>query len=252
MVTRCRLLITTLLVCALPGRVLADLITFSDSSFADADWSNSIVVDESTGGIATSSASRLVSGGNPDSFRNDLYTFPYGANPPETVRIANMNSSALFDPSSQGGIVSLSFSLDYNLMSQTGGSPGTQVGIALLQSSTYFLGPDLQSFSTMGSWQTLSGSVLTAADFSRIAGAGPSNPDFSGLGSVIQFGYGLGIGAGVGDPTLISSSFGVDNWSVELQSVPAPPAAWLLATALSGLGLRRFARVGAPTRADHP
>src|SRR5581483_6038097 len=140
-----------------------------------------------------STGNQALSGGNGGAFRNNNYSFPYGGNPPEGLRIADLMVSANYTPSVQGPIQSLSFSVDYNLISQSGGTPGSNIGIILLQNSTYYLGPDIQTISTMGTWQTYSLGGRAALDFSRVAGTGSLHPDFSGSGSLIQLGYELSI-----------------------------------------------------------
>jgi len=227
------------------GASNAGTITYSDGTFLNSNWTNSIIADTATGGASTSSALQIISGGNPGEYRRDSFVFKYGAHPPELVRIGDMLSGATFNPTASGAINSISFSLDYNLLQQSGGSPGTNVGLVMLQGSNYYSSQTMQTFFTQGTWTTFSLTGLNASNFTKIAGAGAANPDFSTSGAPIQFGYAITLGAGSGGATTISTLQGIDNFSVpvnytEVASVPEPSSLALLGVGAFLLGGRVY------------
>ena len=99
------------------------------------------------------------------------------------------------------------------------------------------------------SWTAVSADGLVASQFRRavadplLNGYDPNlNPDFSASGSVIEFGFSFGIGAH-GPTGSNFASFGVDNWSVDVNRasapVPEPGTLALTGVAACALLLRR-------------
>ena len=191
---------------AWPMQSRADTVRFSDTVFPNANWSATKFLDGSF------SAFQVATGGNPDQFRQTDQSM----NPGESIFVVHTNSSAVYNPSVNGalGTVNCSFNIKF-----VGGSTGTsQVAhrLALEQAGSFYFANDFvvalgPGNGQPGAWQSFSSSGLTSSDFSKLSGAGTL--DFSASGSPITFGYLTTNTAGV---TSISTSSGIDNWSVTL------------------------------------
>ena len=104
----------------------------------------------------------------------------------------------------------------------------------IVQSGTYYFGT--YSISTANVWVSRVFLGLTVSDFTKQAGTGPLNPDFSASGAAISFGYLTGNGSGVLN-AFSSTTSGVDNFiaSVNQLSAPEPAAAMIVMLGLAGL-----------------
>lgn len=216
----------------------AAALTLSDGTFLESNWNATEILD--TSGAASFSASQQIAGGNPDAFRQTQLSVPAG----QSIILDHVFSSGQYDPVAEGGIESIDFALDLRFV---GGSVGTsQVGYQLLlvQGSAHYtalattaiaLGP---GGGAPGAWVTSSFAGLISASFTRISSAGPDTPDFSAGGGVLQFGY---LTQNSSIDTAISTTSGIDNWSVVIHPAPEPSAGGLFGMALLGsfLALRR-------------
>jgi len=101
------MLTATVLACLIAVPALADLISFSDGTFNDADWS-STVTGIAGFGDGTSLATTESSDGNPDAYRRISLTV--AAN--QGVVNVQLFQNAVFTPSTQGAIQSVSLSYD--------------------------------------------------------------------------------------------------------------------------------------------
>ena len=192
------------LACSVLSR--ADTLKFSDTAFLNTEWNTTKLLDGSF------SAFQVGTGGNPGQFRQTDQSM----NPGESIILVHTRAAAVYDPSASGalGMVNGSFNVKF-----VAGSTGTsqvayrlalEQGDSLYMSSDYVvaLGP---GNGLPGEWQNFSLSGLTASNFSRISGSGTL--DFSASGAPITFGY---MTTNTANVTSVSTSSGIDNWSVTL------------------------------------
>ncbi len=214
-------------------------VTIADDTFLDSDWSPVEVLD--TSGAATFSAFQQTTGGFPDAFRQTTHSVPGGT---QSIILDHVFEGAQYDPAVDGTIASIDLSLDVRFI---GGSTGTsQVGhqLILIQGGTHYNALGTQAVAlgpgngAPGAWSSHAFSGLTASNFTRLFGGGPLAPDFSANGGPIQFGY-LTLNTSLS--IAIATTSGVDNWTVTIHPVPAPPAGLLLG--LGALAVWRRRRV---------
>jgi hypothetical protein len=152
----------------------------------------------------------------------------------------------VYDPTTQGSIVSISGSIDRGLF--VPGTPNNNAvfRLAIEQSGNIYFASIFNAVVVAdGTYHTLSGTGLTAANFGLFtaggfATPGSQHPDFT---QPFEFGYLTLFTANVG----AISSF--DNLSIEVTSTPLPAALPLFATGLGLIGLlarRRKQRHAAP------
>jgi hypothetical protein len=166
-----------------------------------------------------------------------------------TSSIDFVDSALSYDPHTQGAIASLGVSVDKQLsISYSGNSqlwPNDSFGAVIYQDGKYYV-----AHVTSGSYEftvpgtsdyvTLSGSGLTAADFSAFDFTTGTintsdNPNFAG--DTIEFGIGLrGVTPGC-NPCDATAQVNLDNVSFTVSPTPLPAALPLFATGLGVLGL---------------
>ena len=198
-------------------------VVFSNGTFAPGTWTAPQKV-----GNGSVSSSQVVAGGNPGEYlRVDHLNFSY------VPIVFHYPTGATYSPSVQGAIDTASWSI--NKIAILNFDPyGVAVAGALLQNGqTCF--PTLQLDSDI-SWVTLSGTSLTAADFSTRDNAS-AHPDFSATGSQIQIGF---VTANDNTNRTASRAAGFDNWPVtvnqsETSPVPEPSALLLPGSGLAGI-----------------
>jgi hypothetical protein len=196
----------------LEGRECPATVQFFDGTFNNSDWLATEVVDTVTGG-GTFTASQVATGGNPGSYR----AFSFSGNAPGDYMVGHLRIGATYNPSQQGAIAQINYSFDLNYFDA---GPGKVAPYALLlvQNGTHYESSFNSAESNM--WTTVQQTGLTSANFTRRAGPGPFNPDFSASGSVIQFGYYFGVMLTAG--TFVNEDSGLDNWSVTVDTVEPP------------------------------
>lgn len=201
----------------------AAMTTFSDTEFADVDWTASEILDTTPNDSFVFSAT-VAGNGNPGNRRfvsNQLNTPT-----PSSIASGHLRAGATFDPGQDGTLLSLDASMDG--ISQPGNPAGAMAYAVLLeQDGNFFRGITLPVQILNGAgWETTSATGLVEADF--IPFDGVSVLDLSNSGSVVAVGFSVSNGT-FGTPSI--NVGGVDNWSVTIHSDPPPPV-----PALGGLG----------------
>jgi hypothetical protein len=185
---------------------------FSDATFNGTDWGITNL-QVGTGGGGAASGLQANTGGNPGDFRRvfNVVMFNPGPSPTAGVFGIHLRTAAVYDPSSQGAIKTIDYSEDAILFS------GSQSwSPALMQGGAYYL-------------------PLPTSSFLQYPLFG-ANPDFSGSGGPITFGFVRG-SLTVGPPG--TAEGGIDNWFItvrphgEVTLTPVP--------GLSGVGIAALA-----------
>ncbi|MFA6046032.1 MAG: hypothetical protein WC718_13700 [Phycisphaerales bacterium] len=210
--------------------VASATVSYSDGTFS-LSGANSWAVE--TLGQGSASASQSASG-NPGTARQVNLTT--GGNGGDTIWAFSRFGSTTatrYEPANQGAILSLSWTIDARLTQ--GGGDGQALWLALKQGQLIYVA-DAHVTGSSGQWNTFGGSGILAADFARLDGQS-GTPDFSVAGAPIRFGFVNGNSTTGGS---YSTAALYDNWSVTVNTVPAP-ATCLLAGSLVMAGRRRRA-----------
>lgn len=208
------------------------VITFSDTDFADADWSTFELRDDTPNDSFVFSAARQASGGNPGAFRQ--VTHELSTPTASKIQSGHLLLSAVFDPGGNGTFSSLAFSFEGIGISGPAGAMG--FGLLLRQGMDFFTVGTPQVLNGQG-FQARVGTNLTAADFFAVNGG---ILDLSDSGAPVTFGFFASNGT-FGQPSI--NVGGIDNYSVSITTtspptaVPAPATLPLLATGLVGLAV---------------
>ena len=213
----------------------AGAVTFSDSTFADADWtSRQLIVTGASPSSpsATFSAGQVGSGGTPGAYREVTQTYN---GPNMVIVVAHMQNAAVYDPGVAGPVAGFNFSFDLNFFNYPGTccGPSFAVGYAAVikQGGNFYLGDSVVTVSA--SWVPFAIADQTAADFVLLNGdplLPSSHPDFSATGSAITFGYATANGTAGASTT--STTSGLDNWVVSSIDLPEPSSLGVLAMGL--------------------
>lgn len=211
----------------------AATVTFFDGTFAGGDWDATKIVDTTSGATATFGVTQVAAGGNPGDFRRVTHIYDEGS-----IFVGHLALGATYDPSATGAIVSLGYSYDL-IHIDPPPSQAVAYGIAIYQSGSWYSTAPFDVIFPQ-TWTSFGFGGLTAANFTLRAGAGPATPDFSDTGGLMTFGY-LSANSNTGGLPDLTRVSGIDNWRVEVTTVPIPAGAWLIATAFSAafLNLRR-------------
>jgi hypothetical protein len=231
-----------LLILALaPVSAWADTISFSDGIFDSAEWTGTIFTLGPTGG--TASGSQILTGGNPDEYRQVQATInpTAGTGRNGSASLYSIYALAIYAPASIGAIESIDFSID---TFQTSSASGGTVTAALLQDGVLFTGARGLAGPEMD-WTNKAISGLVQSEFLEIDSTGRAvgNPDFSRSGSSITLGFRYVISTpinGAGG----SRTAGFDNWTITVNFVPEPTMTSLVLLGVSGLGVLRRHRAG--------
>ncbi len=201
------------LVLVLAASVVNAQVTFQDGTFLDADWTMTVLINNHpNGGVNAHEAT----GGNPDDHRSITNNACQGNNPCRIFTIG-MRSGAVYDPSTEGSILTISYSEDLKCASVDGCVGGGQTAnLAILQGGTIYLSATTAPTGVANNWSPVSYTGLVATDFGELdLSVAPvinvgSNPDFGAMASPMQFGYARG-------NSLSSARTGrIDNWSVSV------------------------------------
>jgi len=196
--------------------------TFLDSTFGTG-WSD-VLLPSSTSSPATCTATQDTANGNPVPSRLTIHTYGIGH-----IDCAHPYAPSAYDPANQGQIVNLSYS--YDLKDYTTG--GVNYSILVYQNNTYYYHVPNDAIYLGAPWTTFSGSNLTAASFTKLAGSSSNaNPDFSCTGAPIVFGY-VTRNSNTITGKIDTTKSDIDNWKVSIDKttpccVPRPPkmVAW--------------------------
>ena len=196
---------------------------FSDGDFDDADWSVSTITF-GNGGV--SSGDRMPSGGSPNAYRQVTINVSAAPSPAEFSAVWSipLRSGAVYDPSTQGAIVSIDYSEDARLFS--GSAPaGQTVAPALRQGADFYIPAGMTVPET--SWTAKPFSSLTESDFFLIQDDlidADQHPDFSATGGPIEFGFGRGNSTAIGGAGF-STVTGIDDWLITIHPAQGVPLA---------------------------
>lgn len=229
---------STLLVAAAIGAAAitssANAVTFLDGIFNNPDWTLTTITNAGGAGSFTNGFQMPV-GGNPNQYRIIRNTLVVNGAGSAIVGV-HMNVTAFYNPS--GGAISvINYSEDSkNFLNQGGNGQGS--GCAIIQGGRTYLQRNpilVMPYATFNTWQPNVASGLVASDFYEIDNAGNifagNNPDFSISGGTMQFGFWRGNSSGTFTSGTFNTECGIDNWSVNIVTVPAPGT-----IALAGLG----------------
>jgi hypothetical protein len=206
---------------------------FTDTEFADGDWSLTEIADTYNTGTAT--AEHRDTGGFPEAYRYGSHTQAYSAEY-SLLRNAHLPAAAgaIVNLAAMGGLDQVSLQMDAACLGTSPdnipGGPAFIFGFVAQQGGVFFVGPAATVYQSAG-WQPVVGANLVAADFTQVGGA--DHPDFSATGSPVVFGF-----------TTASSGrsrtvyWGVDNFSV----VPEPASTLLFLVGAGACALVRRQR----------
>ena len=205
----------------LPLSVHAEMLTFFDETFPNANWTTTKIIDTTPPDDATGASHQILSGGNPGEYRETVHDWTTSVAGVQ-IEFAHINSSSTYSPSVSGAIVEVNAAFDIIAFS----APHVNAigfGLAIEQDGAFYTSGYVDSLPGSG-WEGYLGGNLTASDFVMIGGTG--TPDFSATGSDIRFGYFTFNGGSVKVLDLTAVG-GVDNYEVNLTTVPEP-ATWAL------------------------
>jgi hypothetical protein len=196
---------------------------FSDTEFHTADWFYEIGAWGGGSGFST----QELTGGNPGAYSLINLSMTAGEG---GVGLHAFKYSAVYNPATQGAIVSVAFSEDLRLVS--GSVPGMSSGSVLLQNGLRYYRWCWETDSVSWTTRTASGvgSESYHIDGLQNDGINPLHPDFSTNGSPITFGYFRNIQGIAGTNFFMTS--GVDNWTTTVVSVPEPSTVGLLISSI--------------------
>ncbi|PIV82101.1 hypothetical protein COW53_00740 [bacterium CG17_big_fil_post_rev_8_21_14_2_50_64_8] len=193
----------------------AQALILGDGVFNPANWSGQAFVT----GTSTASATTSLSGGVPDEYR-DISNTSSGSPLSGWDRslFVDLNTTAVANPASLGGINLIDYSEDHRCVCIGG---GMMWGPALEQGGQFYIVPgNAMPNSFTLPWQNEALTALTAADFEEVSVTSTtwtnpaSHPDFSASGAPITFGY-VRAKAFIG----ATESY-LDNWSVAIDELP--------------------------------
>jgi hypothetical protein len=215
------------------GICYADVL-FSDGTFNLANYSQTIF--NLNPSAASITVTQCASCGNPGSALDLNYNINAGAGTNVVTITGEINKSWTYDPSTQGAILGLDFSVDKFVHTPAVNSVNTGIPL-LLQNGNYYLdfvfGPTPKD-----QFNSISASNLQAGDFSLIdfsngAINGTSHPDFTSAGGPI------GLGTAVrfqGLPFIGSFTSEVRLDNLNMSIVPEPNSAALVLILLCVFG----------------
>jgi uncharacterized protein (TIGR03382 family) len=214
---------------ALAAPALAN-VSFSDDTFADANWQlQSVVLSGSPSAVAV----QRVGGGNPGDARRVTLTTTAGGDIITAYSLFGNTQSTRYVPSTQGAIANFSFAI------QARTAPGLgshTVFAAIRQGNNFFVAlPTLVQ--PTGTWQSVFSSNIAPENFFNL-GSGPSTPDFSATGAPMRVGFAVRTAI-----TALPGNYVVDydNFFVDITPVPGPGALALVGAGVVVISRRRRA-----------
>jgi len=225
-----------LLAAATASSAAAQSVTYSQGTFDPNQWSFSQV---SLTGPVTATQSLSPSDGNPGNNWLHTWSIPLGGSGTR-YRVSNINSTFTYDPRVNGALSSLTFSYDVLGVAGTGFSPpffGRYVPTLRQGGQTFFMLSASPNVTT--NWTTFSVSRNGTTDWVDPNNQGGEiRPDFSTLGSTMEFGYIMTVGSSCSASECLASSFSsrLDNFSVTATTVSTVPEPSTYALMAAGLG----------------
>jgi hypothetical protein len=145
----------------------------------------SVKIEDTTAGLWSFDARQVVQGGPDDvAYQQGTHTLT------SVVCVAHLSelvgTAGLYDPRLSGAVTALEYAYDFRVLSAP--SSGSQVGVSVMvkQGNNYYLAD--YGGAGQEAWVHRVGRV-TAADFWKLTGDGPSQPDFSATGTPLEIGY---------------------------------------------------------------
>jgi hypothetical protein len=201
-------------------------IAFGQPTFLDVDfnagWTHTILAK--TPSTATLTVTAMTAGGSvtPPYRRVEHLNF-------SSIVVAHVHLPSTYDPAT-GSVATISYSYDLLGISLPTGQ-AVAYRLLLVQSGSHYAGPnDAISAAT---WTGFPTKTLTAASFTKVAGTGPNQPDFSCKGGRMTFGYVTANSSGSAGVNLTRTS-GIDNWKVTVNKGAACCVAKIVCTCPSG------------------
>lgn len=198
-------------------------LVYQDGDFADGRWQVTSF-PEQVAGSPWNSVSRVASGGNPGAYQS--VDFALQGLPAQQLRVYQIFMGQEYDPSIQGAVYLLNFSVDCSgPTSVTGGVDRNGVRPAIQQANRLYYGPPMDHYTACAasSWQHAATLDRGASGFTRedypdyCQEVVACQPDFSATGSPMRFGFVTSLATGKdGDTSGANYSEGVDNWRVTI------------------------------------
>lgn len=153
---------------------------FHDGTFTGNPWTSTKVLDTSPGQVNTFSVATPPTGGSPGDYREVTHSFSQS-----DIGVAHLESNWIHDPG-----VEPVYTIDYryyasHLTESFGG--GVAYSLLLEQGAGLYAGP--VDAVALAAWTYFARSLLTANDFTLVAGTGPPHPNFSATGAPLTLGY---------------------------------------------------------------
>jgi hypothetical protein len=171
------------------GRVTAGPVLFSDGTFANGDWTATKIADATPEQSGVFDAEQVAEGGNPGAFRRVTLSFAGAGIGANLVDVASIREAFVYDPKASGPLGSVSSGYDLIGLNEVVPPVTCRYFTLLRQGDSYYHSIGAFDGAPPGGWQRSTHVGLRQSNFVRVAGAGPSNPDFSGAGAPIHFGY---------------------------------------------------------------
>jgi hypothetical protein len=217
---------------------------FTDSTFTPGNYSQ--VIYNTDPGDVTIAFSQTASGnpGNAGEVTNTWST----PNITFTTITGLINTTFLYNPSTQGPIQSIDLSVDRYITLVGGTLGGTNNGtVLLLQNGKYYFDQITGPALVAGTFQTISAAGLLASDFQLLdfttgTADGTQHPDFSASGGLIDFGTRVSFGHINAVNSAGNLDVRLDNLTISLTTTPEPSAYGLVAAGLAGLWFLRRRR----------
>ncbi|MBL8765349.1 MAG: hypothetical protein JNM07_13890 [Phycisphaerae bacterium] len=175
-------------VAACPPRIL------TDTTFLNSDWTGQVVYDSTRTQNASFTAFQTVYDGAHGPSRQTNHSWcGQNVSGSQGMVVFHRRAAWTHDPSLQGPVASISYTLDANAYS----APSTNAvgyGLAIEQNGSVYVNSGV-AFHGAG-WTTIARTGLGPVNFGRVSGPGPATPDFSAAGSPMTFGYYTSNGTG--------------------------------------------------------
>lgn len=232
-------------------------VTFVDTTFAGANYANTLYTSGPLALISSSVGQDALSG-NP----SPSYKALISINLPDAsgVLAVAKNTTFVYNPTVQGAITSIDFSLDryaqFTTFNVAGSPTAFGIGTYTLRAIAEQNGVFYQSVSTFGPfnklggfWNPLSQAGLLASDFTQLTqanyatGGGPTGLNFSS--GPITFGFAMR-GGGTGNVGTLQYDLRADNFALTVNNAVPEPATWaLMLVGFGGVGvaMRRHRKV---------